>query len=267
MIGKKRFVILSSAGMVLGACVACAGVAIADENTAADAGSGGHTQSTEVYSGTDFAKDAQGYFAGATMAFNGDLARSGPILKIEGGISNYEYASDSVVGGIVDGDGYVAGVLVGYHLGLGQVDASLAVGADYHDEQLSPDDPTAVVNGTEVGFIASGDLAFSGSNLSLSLAGIYSTAFDSYWSRARFGYDSDCFAIGPEALAFGVDGYDARRLGGFATIKFNLTPSTEAELTLSVGHQFVAQGSTGGDVGGTGGGEGTYVTIGTGLSF
>ena len=221
---------------------------------------------TSIYAGVDFAKDAEGYFAGATMAFNRDLSKSGFITHIDGVISNYDYESDAVPGGLVNGDFYQASLLLGYQWMRDNVSVELGAGVDYQNTKLSPDDPTAEVKGTEVGFRAAGGLTFSDDNgLSLETLGSYSTAFDSYWVRSRFGVDCGRFEIGPEALAFGSEGYDARRLGGFVSLKIAPDSESSPEISASVGHQFV--GGQSGDGQNQGGGEGTYVTLTTSLSF
>lgn len=244
--------------LLMMAAVAAAPAMAADDTSA--------VQSTSVYSGIDFAKDAEGYFSGATLAFNGDLSKSGVVFKVDGGISNYEYASDLSPTGIIDGDGYQVSAMLGYLWALDSVSLTLAAGVDYQDQELSPDDPTATVRGSETGLRVAADFWTGNDKVSFSGSGSYSTAFDSYWTRARAGLILGRFTIGPEALAFGSEGYDAQRLGGYGTYAFKLTPSIPAEIDIAVGHQFVSDESNGG-VQSQGGGEGTYVTLSTSFSF
>ena len=67
--------------------------------------------------------------------------------------------------------------------------------------------------------------------------------------------------IGPDGSVDGDTGYNAQRLGGFAT--FALTKDIPLKLTLVAGHQFVSDSgdSSGGGGAGFGGGAGTYGTI------
>ena len=81
------------------------------------------------------------------------------------------------------------------------------------------------------------------------LAAEYSPAFDTYFAKLRVGARvcKNLF-IGPDGSVDGDTGYNAQRLGGFAT--FALTKDIPLKLTLVAGHQFV---SGSGDSSGGGG--------------
>jgi Cellulose biosynthesis protein BcsS len=115
------------------------------------------------------------------------------------------------------------------------------------------------VVGTEVGFKVAGDLTLGHNQpLFLNLAGSYSTAFDTYWSRLRIGYKIDRFTVGPEALRIGNEGSDAWRVGGFAQMKIDKTP---IEITVSGGQHTNDKGGIFANK------DGAYATLNVGFSY
>lgn len=230
-----------------------------------------------LYYGSDRVRDSNGYYVGGTVALNGDIDKSGFVLKGAVGLGDYEYATTGVPGGIVEGESTQLNGLIGYQISQENFGGSLAVGVDYLNIELSPDDPGATAKGSETGFITSGDLYIlfpmqrggeSESSFKLEFSGSYSTVYDSYWTRVRVGYDSERFAIGPEGIAMGGEDYEAQRLGGFVTYKHSLLPGTSSEISVSMGHQFVPNGNGGaGTFENRGGGEGFYASVSSSLSF
>lgn len=221
-------------------------------------------KSTVTFSGSDWSKDASYFYSGVIFALNRDLGRDGVVLRGFAGVPMYEYDSASAPGGIVDGDGIQGDLMVGYLWHRDRVTFSAYVGVDYQNYDLTPDDLSSSVRGSEVGFKAAADLASPyDSPFYFNLHGSYSTAFDTYWTRGRIGYNAGRFVIGPEVIAMGNDGFDARRVGGFATLRFELSPAISSEITGYVGHQFVDDD---GDESSRGG-EGTYGGVGFSLVF
>ncbi len=221
-------------------------------------------KSTVTFSGSDWSKDASYFYSGVILALNRDLGRDGIVLRGFAGVPMYEYSNTAVTGGVVDGDGIQGDLMVGYLWHRQHVTVGAYVGIDYQDYDLTPDDPNSSVRGSEVGFKVAGDLSSAyGSPFYWNLHGAYSTAFDSYWTRARMGYNTGRFIIGPEVVAMGNDGFDAQRVGGFATLRFELSPAIHSEITVNVGHQFMDDD---GDSSSRGG-EGTYGGVGFSLVF
>ncbi|HEU0160238.1 MAG TPA: cellulose biosynthesis protein BcsS, partial [Hyphomicrobiaceae bacterium] len=99
------------------------------------------------------------------------------------------------------------------------------------------------------------------------LEGNYSTAFNSYWARARVGWHRGRFIFGPEASVVGDEDFDAQRVGGFVRFDLPLAPFRPIEVTLSAGHQFVSGNNNNGATGGIGGSEGTYGLINWSVTF
>lgn len=219
-------------------------------------------KSTVMFSGSDWSRDASYFYSGVIFALNRDLGQDGFVLRGFAGVPMYEYDSDDL--GVVDGDGIQGDLMIGYISHRAHLTLSAYIGVDYQDYDLTPHDPTSKVSGDEVGLKVAGDIASAyGSPLYWSLHGAYSTAFDTYWTRARLGYDAGRLVIGPEVIAMGSKGFDAHRIGGFATLRFELSPAIHSEISGHVGHQFVDGGS--GES--SRGGEGTYGGVGFTLVF
>jgi hypothetical protein len=258
---KKASAVLGAlVGVVLGVGGAAAG-GLKDDYSAA-----GGTKGWVAFSGFDVVQDASYMFQGVVVSFNRDIGRDGFLLRVYGGHVDYQYDDVSVTGGEIDGDGWQGDVMIGYKIGRGHLWAAAYLGVDYQDHDLTPDDLDNPVRGSEVGFKAAADIATlrQGTPLYFALSGQYSTAFDSYWTRARVGLNHSRFTFGPEGIAMGNDAFDAQRVGGFLTFDLNLAPTMPIEVTLSGGYQFLSDSNGGGgDAVGSGGGEGAY----GGMSF
>ena len=218
-------------------------------------------KSVVLFSGFDVANDAQYVYSGAIVALNRDIGRDGFVLRVYGGHADYQYLNDTVD---TDGDGWQGDVMIGYKRSWGRIWAAAFIGIDYQNQQLTPDDISNPARGTEIGFKVAADMATLRTEgpLYFSLSGNYSTAFESYWARARVGANMHRVTIGPEFVALGNVGFDATRVGGFLTFDLPVTPNLPLEVTLSGGYQFVggSDDSSGGagTGGGAGGGEGAY---------
>ncbi len=217
-----------------------------------------------TYSGADFAKDSFYTYSGAVVSLQRDLSRSGFVFQGFAGYGSYEYGSSF---GTVDGDVSQLAAMLGYLWVRPGAALGVYLGADYHDHDLTPFDPFNSVSGDEVGFRVGADLRMVGPSHYFSLEGYYSTAFDTYWSRARAGVNLGHFIIGPEASAHGNDGYDAQRLGGFAMFKLDMFGTRNpAELTINAGYQFLDDDDDP-FVASPAGGEGAYAGFNLSFSF
>ena len=211
------------------------------------------TRGWVLFSGFDAVQDATYAFQGVIYAFNRDISRDGFVLRVYGSHVDYEYDNG---GTRTDGDGWQGDVMIGYKFSRGNWWAGGYLGVDYQDHDLTPDDVTNPVRGSELGFKVAADIATlrHGSPFYFGLSGQYSTTFDTYWTRARAGLNRDRFTFGPEAIALGSDSFDAQRVGGFLTFDFNLSSHMPFEVTLSGGYQFLDNDNGGG----SGGAEGAY---------
>ena len=245
--------------------VAASGAAhAADLNRSYEAdASSSSAKSIVTFSGADWAKDASYFYSGAILALNRDISRDGFRLRGFAGVPLYEYRGDDWTK--FDGDGVQADVMIGYSWIRPFVTFSAYIGVDYQDYDITPHDPHSKVTGSETGFKVSADLTSAyDSPFYFNFIGSYSTAFDSYWTRGRIGYNSGRFVIGPEAIAMGNDGFRAHRFGGFASIRMELTSGVHSEISAHVGHQWVDEDKGGGNYEG---GEGTYGGVGFSLVF
>jgi hypothetical protein len=215
------------------------------------------------YAGYDAARGSNYYFIGGTVALNGDISRNGFFLRAYGSRIDYDLHPG-------DGLGYQADLMVGYRVNLNRVYGGLYIGADYQNFRLDPDDPFAEVRGTEWGFKVSADVATlrQGTPHYFALEGNYSTAFQTYWARARAGLNFPGFTLGPEGVVLGDLEFDAQRVGGFVIFDVPLfSRSNPFEVSVHLGHQFVADSDNGAIAGSVGGGEGTYGGIAFTLAF
>ena len=220
-----------------------------------------------TYSGADFAKDSFYSYSGAVISLQRDLSRSGFVFQGFAGYGSYEYDSPGVPGGRVDGDVSQLQASLGYLFVRPGAAVGIYLGVDYQDHDLTPADPFNSVSGDEVGFRVGGDVRLIGPQHYFTLEGYYSTAFDTYWTRARAGVNLGRFIIGPEGGAMGNDGYDAQRVGAFTMFKLDfLGTKNPAELTINGGYQFVDDDDTG-FVASPAGGKGGYVGFNLGFSF
>jgi hypothetical protein len=197
-------------------------------------------------------KDARYIFDGASIALNGDMSRNGFALRVYG--SRTDFNRDPGDGRTWQGD-----VMLGYIFSRAHLYGDLYIGVDHQDVKLSPDDPTERVRGGATGLkVAAGVGTDRALPYYFNLSGSYSTAFDTYWARARLGVTHEKFVLGTEGIAFGDVAFDAQRIGAFVVFDLKLIPNLPVEVTLSAGHQFVSGSSS---AGGIGGGEGAYGTV------
>jgi hypothetical protein len=241
---------------------ACAGAfALIAPASAGDMTTTGRPERAVVFSGVDTVRDSTYYYDGIIVAMNGDLGRDGVLFRLYGSKVDYDRNPG-------DGRGLQGDAMIGYKFTRGMMEGTVFAGVDYQDFRLRrPDTVTEDPRGSEVGFKVSGDVStLDTSPIYASLSGTYSTAFDTYWARARVGMHRDKLTWGPEGIVMGNVGFDAQRLGGFITWHdlsvFRMRPF---DITVSAGHQFVSGDN--GTVGGSGGGEGTYGAIAFSTTF
>ncbi|MEL6422944.1 MAG: cellulose biosynthesis protein BcsS [Pseudomonadota bacterium] len=174
-------------------------------------------QSTYVFSSFDTTDTADIGFIGGVMAVNGDINADGVLLRLSGLHGTYSYALGA---GENDVDVTAVDAMVGYQTFRDGLRLSGYIGVEHRDSDLALVDPNNPTQGDEVGAKVQLELATTaGTPLYLSLIGSYSTAFDTYWTRGRVGYDFGGFVIGPELMALGDEGFDQIRYGGFVDIQ------------------------------------------------
>jgi hypothetical protein len=133
------------------------------------------------------------------------------------------------------------------------------LGFDFQDSELSPNDPTNAVNGSEGGIKVALSYEYDDAKQPItgSLNGEYSSVFATYYAEARLGLRlGDKLVVGPEAEADGDTGYNGQTLGGYGKYTFDVAKDVSFDATLTAGHQFISGGGAG-----PGGGAGTFATI------
>jgi hypothetical protein len=127
-----------------------------------------------------------------------------------------------------------ADVLVGWSHVFNNGAFTLQVGANYQNHRIRPTDPNNSVVGSETGFKVQGDLWVNPTQRTLVYAlASYSTAFNTYYSVGRLGYDflGNGVFFGPEVGGLGNDRTDQFRVGAHLT-NIKLGP---AKVTLTGG--------------------------------
>lgn len=230
-----------------------------------------------TYSGIDVSEDSFYAFSGALIALNGNLSRPGFVVRAFISAGDYDYRNGDVPGGEVDADAFAGDLMIGYQGFLGQnLGWNVLIGADLLDNDLNPEDPSNPVSGSEAGFKVAGAVEIQDPKpIFWGLEGEYSTAYQTYWSRARMGYKLGKFVIGPEGVFLGDETYDTQRVGGFVNFPLRLTSNFEPEFSISGGYGFVTSEDTNASdgtgpqgFGGLGGGNnGGYLTVSAGVDF
>jgi hypothetical protein len=186
-----------------------------------------------AFTGTDFGPNAVTPYAGVLASLDGNLAASGFLFRALGVHSDYDYHSAV---GKVDGRLNLADAMLGYQYVGSSIYLAFYLGVEYQEHDLSPNDPTNPVSGAETGFKIAGTVRIPLPDLfSIEITGNYSTAFDSYWTRARLGYAYTPFVVGPEFIAGGNLNHNEFRVGAFVDYKF---PGDRLRLTVSGGYHF-----------------------------
>ena len=143
-------------------------------------------QAYEIVAGFDVAPQSLYWYTEAITAVNGDIAKSGFLLRTYGSLAVFQYATKAVAG-TVDGELWQADIMPGYQFVRGNITFGGYAGVDYQQARLSPNDPTNQVNGSATGIKVEAHYYYSDDKqpIEASLAGEYSTAFDTYYAELR----------------------------------------------------------------------------------
>lgn len=201
-----------------------------------------------TYSGIDFVEDAHFFYSGGIIALNRDISKNGFLLQGFVGTGDYEYNTDDVPGGKVDADATELSAMLGYQIYSGNYRFAAYVGVGWIDNDLNPKDPENPTAGDETGVAVSGEFdTVETRPIYMSLIGQYTSAYDTYWSRARVGYRFNRIVAGPEGIFMGDETYDAQRAGGFVSVPISVKRDVTFELTFSGGYQWIGEDDLGGN--------------------
>ncbi|MCC6890822.1 MAG: cellulose biosynthesis protein BcsS [Hyphomicrobiales bacterium] len=231
--GYSRYVIAASAALALSAhAVKAADQPLVTKATAAPVAA--PIEYGNLYFGIDWNshKSRAGY-AGILYAPQG-MHQSGLRLSVFGLVGRYEYHGGTTGEELFKGKFVSTDALIGWSQVFGTGAVTLAIGANYQDHRVRPSDPDNPVQGSKPGFKVQGDVWIhpTPNTLLYGLAS-YSTAFDTYYSVARLGYDftNTKIFIGPEVVALGNDRTDQFRAG----LSVTGLPIGRGKLTVSGG--------------------------------
>ncbi len=189
-------------------------------------------------SGTEVFKDNYESYVGGYVALNGDLDKNGLILRLLFSYGEYDFHDGT---NAIDADYRQGDIMLGYQVIRDDVNYSLLVGIDYEKHDLTPDSPNFKLRGSDIGFkVAWGAETerYKQSPLYWAIRGDYTTAYDTYYSIFRLGYDVGRVVIGPEGWVLGDETGDAARIGAFALYDINLGNKV-GTISVSGGYQFV----------------------------
>ena len=229
----------SSLGIAVGVCLLAAqsGAVAADLPLKAPAAVAGAAEAVDygnLYFGVD--ANTNGGLVGYSgiLYAPGGMDYSGLRVAVFGLYGKYRYTNDEDQSTF---KGRFASVdaLVGYSSVFNNGAATLAIGANYQDQRVSPRDPDNPVQGDKLGFKVQGDIWTNPTERTL-IVGIasYSTAFRTYYTIGKFGYDPFGlgFFIGPEVVALGNQRTDQQRVGLHIT---NIKLAQRVSLAISGG--------------------------------
>ena len=167
-----------------------------------------------AFAGLDVGRESLDGWAGGLIAPWQDLDTSGPRVWILGGAGMYKYpASGSVFRG-VSSEGEI---LAGYGFEGDTYSVNLLAGLNAENQMVSPVDPDNPVQGTAGGVKVRADAYANPTPQILTyVEGEYSTAFQTYYTSGKVGYDITAgkqIFLGPQVSFFGDERYHQWRFG------------------------------------------------------
>jgi hypothetical protein len=186
-------------------------------------------------------------YGGVVLAPNANLTKSGIVARGFYGAGSFSYDNAAVAGGEVDGTIRMFDTLAGYQVYGPKVRVGGYVGVEHQDIQLTPNDPTATVNGKSTGVKVLGEFETRDNvRVYFNTSASYSKAFDTYRVQIRPGLRLPLsLRAGPEVVFQGNKGGDARRVGLFLMLDSSIGHGNYFGLTGSGGYAYAADGAEG----------------------
>lgn len=178
-----------------------------------------HAGSTSIYAGVDKNPSAATAYAGAVIAFNGDLSKDGYLVRINASGTNYDYDTSAFPQG-VSGSAKRLEVGIGHQWIEQHSRVSFYIGGDHQVHDLSPDDTANLSRGTENGLAVQLEASNDNSPYDLALIASYSNSNDTYFTRVRGGYPMGGNTVGLEGALSGSESYAEKRIGGYLSIPY-----------------------------------------------
>jgi outer membrane immunogenic protein len=209
-------------------------------------GNGGPSR-VVTFAGFDVAKSSYGALAGAIIAPSNSIDSSGLRVLILGEAGHYKYPDDpgSIRGTYTSGD-----LLIGYAFEGDNYSINLMAGGNATNHMLSEIDTENSVQGTAFGGKVRTDAWVNPTPATLVYGEAdYSTAFRTYYAKAKLGYDitnGERVFVGPEVAVLGNERFNQWRLGGHITqLKLG---KTQVDITGGYAHDSVVGNSAYGGV-------------------
>jgi outer membrane immunogenic protein len=171
-----------------------------------------------AFSVFDVGKESVDGLVGGLFALSKDLDTSGPRILVQGGAGWYQFPVSG--GGTIKGVYSTGDVLAGYAFEGNNYEVNLLAGVSAENDMLSAYDVTDPVNGTAFGPKVRGDVWINPTSRTLFYGeGEYTTAFQTFYTAAKYGYDvfGKGSFVGPEAAFFGDARYNQVRVGAHVT--------------------------------------------------
>jgi hypothetical protein len=235
---------------------------------------GSSTVSSVLHSESSFAIRDHNYYSTLVTALNRDLDKDGVLLAIEGTLNKFYYNSFlDYAGTRISGTEWQGAAFMGYQLIRNEATYTGYAGIDYQSIRLSPFDLDNPLRGQRAGLKLMGEIETEKEkNYYFDINAEYSTAFHTYFARARVGDKygagpaASKVAIGPEGAILGDQTAGAQRLGLFIRLPIELEKIGSFDLIAASGYQWVT--STGSaQTANPAGGKGNYATISFAIAF
>jgi hypothetical protein len=191
----------------------------------------------EASAGANVTAHSWSIYSGLTSTIGGNLGENGWRIRVGGGYGQYSYSSTRWTGRAVivvpfDGTVTFADALIGYQQQWDALTLKVFAGAAAQHNSVTPVDIESSVRGSRVGakgaieaWLNVGTSAFAQLDVN------YTTLYDTYASRLRFGYKiTPQLSVGPEAGLNGNIDYDSSHVGGFVRYEGAL-----GEISVSAG--------------------------------
>jgi hypothetical protein len=190
--------------------------------TTSESNNGDATSSTLVFWGADVSRHGASGWAGALIAPQGDIEKSGLRLYFSGEGGGYKFfdSGDTFRGNFQSGD-----MLAGYGFEGEEYSINLLAGVNAINHTVTPFDPEDPVRGTRAGFKVRGDAYWTPTAPTMAYGEYeYSTAFRTYFVSQKVGIDvadGKKIYIGPQVMFLGDQEDSQWRVGGhISNVKF-----------------------------------------------
>jgi outer membrane immunogenic protein len=216
---------------------------------ASEAGGDDSPKSIRALPSLSVGKDSvDGLVAGLFALGSDSLEKSGPRLYLSGGYGWYQFPATS---GRVTGIYSTGAILGGYGWVKENFEVNLLAGVSAENDLLSALDPSDPVHGTQGGVMVRGDVTANPTAKTLIEGEAeFTSAFDAYYTAAKFGYDAfgKGIFVGPMVGALGDARFHQWRVGAAIS---DIKLFSNVELELAAGYMNDSSVGTGafGDIG------------------